>query len=108
MGRQDIFIMYFSCDWKCGATAEVNDRNQLNHAHVPTGWERIAKEWSSVGHTNEHEGTPYILCPTCFRLFEIAAMGESTPTGMRFRSYVASFWAAEAQLIEATVSRETK
>lgn len=101
MGVKTLTTTTFTCDWKCGATAEVTDvRTQLNHAHVPEGWEKIYRVPTGYMTTDDDKAKiGYVLCPECFRLFEICAMADRTG-GAIFRQYVAAFWEADKHLKE--------
>lgn len=90
--------MRFECDFKCGEVSEVFDRTSLNHAHVPMGWNKIYREPTGYMHTDVSTFVPYILCPRCYRIFEILAVGYTSPSGKRFRAYVESFLQAEKAL----------
>jgi len=96
----------FECDWKCGATLDLDlsgntGRAQLNHAGVPHGWEKIYRVPSGYMTTDADSAkVPYILCPKCFRLFGIAAHGKTTAIGLRFRDFYETFLAAEHNLEE--------
>jgi hypothetical protein len=98
MAVKSLTTTTYTCDWKCGATADVIDRTSLNHAGVPMGWEKIYRVPSGYLTTDDDKAKiPYILCPKCWKLYTIAAQAD-TPKGQRFRQYVEAFWEAEEVL----------
>jgi hypothetical protein len=99
MGESTVTTTTFNCDWGCGATRKITDRtSDLNYAGVPQGWQRINLAWTSVMTTGEHKGTPYVLCPHCYVLFQICGQGLNTDIGLRFRTLYKRFLEAEAIL----------
>jgi hypothetical protein len=98
MASKSVTTTTFTCDFKCGATADVTDRTSLNHAHVPMGWEKLYRVPSGYMTTdNDNAKIPYVLCPDCWTLYTIVAQAD-TPKGARFRQYVDVFYENEQRL----------
>lgn len=110
MGRFETTVTTFECDFKCGAIEEVSNKalGSLNHAHVPKGWEKIYRVPTGYMTTDADSAKiPYVLCPKCFRLFEVLAHGKTTGMGARFRTFTDAFWENEKVLEAAASQRQS-
>lgn len=101
MAAKAVTTTTWECDFKCGETTDTTGSSQLNHAHVPHGWEKVYRVPSGYMTTDDDKAkVGYVLCPACYRLFEILAMGEKTGMGARFRMFTKAFWENEKVLNE--------
>jgi len=99
MPRHEARTITFDCDWKCGASVEVNECYEpLNYAGVPHGWEVVRVEASNVMATSAYGPAPMYLCQDCYGLFKLCSQNGSTLRGKLFRAYLAAFKAAEIEL----------
>jgi|SRR6476620_8428849 len=102
MSRNENRTITFDCDWKCGASVEVNPKESskppLNYAGAPHGWEVVRVDKSSVMTTAAYIPAPAYLCPDCYGLFKLCSQGGATLRGKLFRAYLSAFKAAEDEL----------
>ena len=99
MPRHEARTITFDCDWKCGASVEVNECYEpLNYAGVPHGWEVVRVDVSSVMTTAAYIPAPVYLCPDCYGLFKLCSQGGATLRSKLFRAYLSAFKAAEEEL----------